>query len=307
MAESTWRARLVGALKVWAVAMALLVAHLLVAGAAALYWSEHRATFRICAQGADPAQVQAYADAALAGQDVREVRLTRSDMPHRYCTTGEYALAFSTDGGTRARRRLHERVEQGDAGIQVSLSGHTTSLRSATGTMIGLAAAALGALAFWWWTRRRMPPMATVGPGRTVMLSLAAFVAAALAVLGYGGLLHALDALPGAAPGLDLPPGSGLVIVAIAVLVAPIIEEVVFRYWLLGRWAPLIGSAAALLLSSAIFAAIHMDFGAWALGGRLIVGLALGVLWLRTRSLWACIAVHAGWNAVVLLLARAAG
>ena len=307
MAGFPWRRRLLGALKVWAVAVALFVAQQLIAGAAVLYWSEQGAIFRVCAQGASPAQVHDHVDAVLDGRPVREVHLLPADEPHHpYCTTGQYRLTVVTEGRPSTRRTIYEYLERPAPGVDVAMVGYTTSLRGATGLTVALAVSALAVLGFWWWTRRGMPPLPGVSRRRTATLSLAAFAAAALGVQGFGWMLQAFGALPDAPPGLDLPSGGGFALLAAAVLAAPVIEEVIFRYWLLGRWAPLIGAVPALLLTSLVFAVIHMDFSSWALGGRLIVGLALGALWLRTRSLLACMAVHAAWNAAVLALLQQA-
>ena len=95
-----------------------------------------------------------------------------------------------------------------------------------------------------------------------------------------------------------------------AVVFAPVAAEVIFRFWLLDRMVPAIGAVAALVLSSVVFSLIHMDLEPFALGSRLITGLVLGLLWLRTSSLGACVLAHGLFNAAVLVLeqtARAGG
>lgn len=95
-------------------------------------------------------------------------------------------------------------------------------------------------------------------------------------------------------------------VILIAVLAAPITEEVMFRYWLLQHMARAIGPMAALLLSSAVFSLVHFEFEPFIVLSRFIAGLCLGALWLRTSSLWACVLAHGLLNAGVLGLSALA-
>src|SRR5712692_11798301 len=83
------------------------------------------------------------------------------------------------------------------------------------------------------------------------------------------------------------------------------LEEWVFRgvilRWLARWWAGPVGVIAALVISSALFSAAH-GFAA-SMSGRFAVGLALGVVYLRTRSLWASIATHTVHNLVLIAFA----
>lgn len=89
-------------------------------------------------------------------------------------------------------------------------------------------------------------------------------------------------------------------------LVAPFVEELLFRGLLLKallfRW----GKRAALLWSSAVFAGIHLlDPGALLVVPQLfVVGLVLAAMTLRRRSLGWAILAHVGFNltAVIALL-----
>jgi membrane protease YdiL (CAAX protease family) len=83
------------------------------------------------------------------------------------------------------------------------------------------------------------------------------------------------------------------------VVLAPFTEEILFRAWLLDAWRKIISPTAALLLSSIVFSAVH-PMG-WVANLIFIVpGLLLGGLWLRTRSLAACVIAHSSYNAFVL-------
>lgn len=67
-------------------------------------------------------------------------------------------------------------------------------------------------------------------------------------------------------------------------VLAPIIEEILMRGFLLGGLSVRSGNAAAPLLSSAVFA--------------LLCGIVLGLLYLGTGSILCCITSHAGYNAI---------
>ncbi len=96
-----------------------------------------------------------------------------------------------------------------------------------------------------------------------------------------------------------------LVFVSI-VVVAPIVEEMIYRKMLLDRLRRSFGTAPAVLGSAAIFALIHlMDPNAIAVvPGLFIVGIVLGVLAVRRGDLSLAILTHAGVNltGVILLL-----
>ncbi len=84
-----------------------------------------------------------------------------------------------------------------------------------------------------------------------------------------------------------------------AVVVAPIIEEVVFRSLILARFSRATGNMIAILLSSLIFGLVHGQI-VWICYAATL-GLVLGVIFVRTRSLLACIVTHMGYNLVSLL------
>jgi len=84
------------------------------------------------------------------------------------------------------------------------------------------------------------------------------------------------------------------------VLVAPVTEELLFRGWLLQDLKEQYGENRALIWSSALFGLVHIE-GAAVLYAAL-GGLVLGAVALRTKSTLASIAMHAGVNALPLLL-----
>jgi len=79
-------------------------------------------------------------------------------------------------------------------------------------------------------------------------------------------------------------------------LLAPIFEEFVFRFLILGFLLRRSPPWLALVITTAIFASAHPS---WILSG--LGGLAYGLLYLRYRSVWLCALAHGGEN---LLLAR---
>jgi uncharacterized protein len=94
----------------------------------------------------------------------------------------------------------------------------------------------------------------------------------------------------------------------IAVIVAPIVEEIVFRGVLFRALADRIGLWVGAIISSALFAVIHIEVVTSqpiALGGLFAVGLALALAFHYTGNLLVPIIGHAVFNAASLSLALA--
>ena len=92
-------------------------------------------------------------------------------------------------------------------------------------------------------------------------------------------------------------------VVFMAVILAPVAEEVIFRGYFYGIIRRYGGRIPALLTSSLLFAAIHVHLPS--LLGLGILAIILCLLYERTGSLWASITMHAAFNAstiVVLIL-----
>jgi membrane protease YdiL (CAAX protease family) len=92
----------------------------------------------------------------------------------------------------------------------------------------------------------------------------------------------------------------GVSVLLAIVLVAPVTEELLFRGWLLQDLKAQYGTAPALLLSSVLFGLVHLE--ASAMIYATLAGLVLGSVALRTRSTLGSIAMHAGVNALPILL-----
>ena len=85
----------------------------------------------------------------------------------------------------------------------------------------------------------------------------------------------------------------------LAVVVTPLSEELLFRGFLqpaLQRW---LGPSLGILGSAAFFAAAHRDL--YVLPNMLVLGLALGYVYSRSRSLAAPVALHMAYNGMVML------
>lgn len=165
-------------------------------------------------------------------------------------------------------------------------------------------------------------------PGRgegSLLADVAWGIALAVPTLFAAAFLAALlIALLGVAPAAPLPPardpGGVLVNLLVAAVVAPLWEEIFFRGFATTAWARTAGARAAIVRGAIFFASIHVitlagdDFDATirtaviAFVIRLPVGLILGWVFLRRRTLVAPIALHATYNAIpVLLVALGAG
>jgi membrane protease YdiL (CAAX protease family) len=132
---------------------------------------------------------------------------------------------------------------------------------------------------------------------RIVLPALLAWIVAVLAgplvvglgVLAAGEVTRALGAL------LVSP---AVLIILGMVVIAPVVEEVIFRA-LLFRWLRQRGPfLPAALASGLIFAAFHLE--AATIVPLTITGVAFAWAYNRTGSLWASIIPHAGLNALVL-------
>jgi hypothetical protein len=92
---------------------------------------------------------------------------------------------------------------------------------------------------------------------------------------------------------------TGLVIsVLLVVVLAPLVEELVFRRVVLDALTSRTGPRIALIGQAVIFALYHMT--PWLWGPTFIVGIACGWLAQRRATLWPAIALHAAYNAVLV-------
>ena len=84
---------------------------------------------------------------------------------------------------------------------------------------------------------------------------------------------------------------------AVIVLLAPMVEELLFRGLLLPAWTARMGQAWAVGLSSLVFAALHAD-----LGGAFLFAAVVAIAFLKTGTLWVPVLIHVSNNAIVWVL-----
>jgi len=99
------------------------------------------------------------------------------------------------------------------------------------------------------------------------------------------------------------PLGWRLGLTVMAITLAPLVEELLFRGVLLSALILRCGAALAALLSAAAFAAIHLPGLGWqwyALPELLLLGVGLAWLRLHYRSLWPSVLAHGANNALAL-------
>jgi len=93
----------------------------------------------------------------------------------------------------------------------------------------------------------------------------------------------------------------GITALLAVVLVAPVTEELLFRGWLMQDLKTRYGATPALIWSSVVFGLAHIGLPQ-SVPYAMIGGLVLGAVALRTGSTLASIAMHAGVNALPLLV-----
>lgn len=80
------------------------------------------------------------------------------------------------------------------------------------------------------------------------------------------------------------------------VIMAPVVEELIFRSMMISRFSTAVGNTVAIIFSSIIFGAVHGHI-VWSLYA-FAIGLLFGVIFTRSRSVLASIAAHVGFNIV---------
>jgi len=167
----------------------------------------------------------------------------------------------------------------------------------------------IGFMAFLVWVRHRTSLAQAVHwnmPLRGRMLAKALAGGTALALVSLRGEFVLQRWIPDSLPITeffkDRP--SALLLGAFGVLVAPLMEELLFRgffYPALARWT---GAAASMIITASAFTLLHgAQLGySWApLLLIFVVGVTLTVIRMRTNSVATCVIVHMTYNFVLLL------
>lgn len=152
--------------------------------------------------------------------------------------------------------------------------------------------------------RVRQVPLAALGMARTRLRWFG--VAALIGVSAWYLELVLIELIqpPGDTSGLDRlisEPPLTVVLVAVAVA-APIGEELLFRGVIARTLAQRLKPAAAIVISAAMFSAFHLSLPQ-ALP-TFVLGIALGLIALRSGSIVPGIVLHAINNAIVILIGR---
>jgi len=145
------------------------------------------------------------------------------------------------------------------------------------------------------------------GVALTLPIMAAAGLVATLSMNGTG--LSAPVVLPPASSAVDLVAN-----VLAAGIIAPIGEELLYRGVIAQAWARQSSARRAILFSAITFAFAHtLTVGGTSVAGaasgaaiafvvRLPLGIALGWLWIRRRSLVATISLHAAYNLAIVAI-----
>ena len=80
--------------------------------------------------------------------------------------------------------------------------------------------------------------------------------------------------------------------------VPALFEELTFRGYVMARLGTLLTARETLLVQAALFALLHLGVAIYP--SHFFIGLVLGTVRQRTRSLYPGMLVHAGWNALVV-------
>ena len=182
---------------------------------------------------------------------------------------------------------------------------------SATAWVLPLAALP-GALGMWWWLHRQGLGARDVGLTRP-RRSLAHLVwEVPLAIMGSAVIAALVAPLLGvsaggsegalASGGLDLPSRLAMLVTSVAVI--PLLEEICFRYFLLGWLRRAMPVGAAVVASAVVFGLVHVAPAIMCY----VIPLGVALAWVRTwhGTLWASVVLHACNNAVVTLVLLAA-
>lgn len=85
-------------------------------------------------------------------------------------------------------------------------------------------------------------------------------------------------------------------------LLAPVLEEMLFRGIILRSFLQRYSRGVAIVHSAGLFGLAHWNL--YQFVGAMSLGLLAGWLYERTRSLWPCIALHAGYNTCAIVLTQ---
>lgn len=177
----------------------------------------------------------------------------------------------------------------------------TTGLLGETGNTLfrraSVLAAVMGAFGLFLWFTEKGDLAPVKFPPSALLWGLAGAVAI--------GLVMSVLFLSGAYTAMPQTPSAELLLLAVFILGAAALEEVVFRGILFGVLEKHLGFWTGLIAPSVLFSALHFfnaEWGGWLSFGS---GLFLGVVWtmvyVLSRNIWAATLNHAAWNFTIVL------
>ena len=145
---------------------------------------------------------------------------------------------------------------------------------------------------------------AVPGMGMWLAAAVATSFGLRFVAAGYAAFMAQMHwLLPGwdANPAKYFPRGplGSAVLIFIIVLAAPLVEEVIFRGILLPSLASRFGERWGVAVTVVVFAAMHLN--PFSFAPILLVGFALAMLFLRSRSLWVSVVCHSAFNGIGIL------
>ena len=87
-------------------------------------------------------------------------------------------------------------------------------------------------------------------------------------------------------------------VLVLACVVAPIIEELAFRGYMLTRLQEVLSPTEAMVIQAALFSVLHLAPAAFL--SHFGLGLAFGLVTRSTGSLYPAMALHASWNVIAI-------
>lgn len=83
-------------------------------------------------------------------------------------------------------------------------------------------------------------------------------------------------------------------------VLAPVIEEILMRGVVLGGLKNSYGTVTALLISAALFACLHFNMVQTL--SAFVCGIVLGLLYIKTSSIFCCMIAHGGYNLITYII-----
>lgn len=307
--ERTARWRLKVLLATCVVGLSLFLASRSLLAFGGTLWPVHDATVDLCSTRADAREVAEYASGVLDAFSARLMHLEGTDAPVDECTQGAYTLRFRVEASRPRIGDLYETFSDGSPsrGLTSRQLSYRTAMRGGNASVLVAFLAALLALAFHRGTRDDAGWRGTGAPRAMrddIVLVAALLPAVYLVAIAYAALLGVAGPMW---QGMEQATGESSLVIVMILLLVPLADEVIFRYWLLGRARAAIGDVPSLLLSSMLFSVANGEFDAGSTGLRFLMGLALGLIWLRTGSLRTCVVAHGLWQCPAVIVGIQAG